>query len=264
MAFEGPAFQCSVTVRNYTSGDPRTHSPQSYYTGGWGSYNQRHLISNSFDTRLERHLGYSGDTVLREVHESHCQPASAHYLVSFEYTNGVRTFSHSMKNATILQNSIVAGVGPNLSGDGPNSWKGGTRVWTEDEIQTLKSLNHYALLDTIVTPLAGSYDQNLEESEAPAFSFTLDNGTEAVFTPLRSVFLYGFVEPKARNGSSGANFEIGKQRRDELRSGVQRITLTPSQRPTRHGSETQCSTRIATVSRLAGSKSTSPKPNSMK
>ena len=153
-------------------------------------------------------MGFSGDTVLREVYESHCQPASAHYVVSFQYMNGMRTFSYSMKNVTILQDSLVPGVGPDFR-------ESVSRVWTEDEVQTLKSLNHYALLDTIVTPLAGSYDQMFQRKEAPEFSFRLDNGTTAVFTPLSNRFFYNTPEPYARNASSGANFEIGKQRLDD-------------------------------------------------
>lgn len=190
ITFDGPTFKCNTTFRNETSkldytnlsGDSLFYKP--YYAGACESYDRRRFMFSSFDMTLERLLGYSNVTgLLHEKQTLRCQPAWAVYDVSFGYANGVRSLAHNKSRVMSLEDTFVAGAWPNTT-------LGDDSGWDKTTVQNLKNFNHYAVLDTIVSSLAGSYTQIEEAVDGPNFTFTTENGTKTVYSPVRAAFSY--------------------------------------------------------------------------
>jgi hypothetical protein len=137
--------------------------------------------------KLTRGVGYYPGFFLLDEFRMQCQPARGKYDVVLRYENGLRTFSHQVTEVETLLDTFVGGVAPD-QGEAPD-YKPNTSIpWTQEMIGNLRNINHYAVLDTIVSTLAGSYDQAISNKPGPAFSYKLPNGTTVEFKPVGPSF----------------------------------------------------------------------------
>jgi hypothetical protein len=183
--FEGPVFQCKDSVQNKTNTASDTGYPL-YYAGGWISRQENEIEHKNFDTftmnttRILGSIRYPEILQVEERHVLRCETAWATYQVHLTYTNGSRSFTYELVPGGKLADTFVKGVYPDSSA--PTD-----EIWNKDTIQNLKYLNHYGLLDTVVTALAGSYDQMSPFETNKTFPYTLSNGTTVEFTVLGDV-----------------------------------------------------------------------------
>lgn len=128
--------------------------------------------------------------LLREEQSWYCQPTWANYQVDFIYDNGVRTFSYNTTQRGTLQDTFVHGVSSGSTGDrNAEPPRQDQITWTEDEIQNLKMINHYAILDTIGIALNGSQKRLVLYGMANDTKIPVTlNGTTLQFTQVRSFY----------------------------------------------------------------------------
>lgn len=157
-----------------------------HYSASWGEYNPRHLVSTSFEMNLTRHIGMYKEWLLQEVHLLNCQPAWADYTIDVRYRDGLRSISHSTTAGKTIQDTLISGVYPNVITGDTSNW---SVSWSDDDIRNLKCMNHYALLDTIVHPLAGTYDQVPIPGDGPNITSNI-NSTQHSFYPINPSFSY--------------------------------------------------------------------------
>jgi hypothetical protein len=170
-----------MTVQNETSTDIKglVRIPtQEYYASKWEG---RHITSGTFTTfnmSLKHYLGANELAVLAEVQRLQCQSAWAFYNFTIGYSNGQRTVLSDTSPGGALQSDL----------DIPESqsvWKDAERdMLNEQGFQTLDRLNQYAILDSIVTTIAGSLGQGIARGDGSNFSYTSANGSIWNMTPL--------------------------------------------------------------------------------
>jgi hypothetical protein len=173
--------KCNYTPNStYADNDP-------YYSGSWGSYNRPYSVYGLFNMNLTRAVGYHRGFYLLEESRLQCEPSRGKYDVAIKYDNGLRTFSHQVTEVKTLFDTFVGGIAPD-TGEYPD-YKPNTSIpWTQEMIGNLRNINHYAVIDTIVSTLTGSYDQAMSVKPAPTFPYTLPNGTIVDFEPMGALF----------------------------------------------------------------------------
>jgi hypothetical protein len=189
--FEGPTFQCNSTASNTTSERRISNSQDTdpYYTASWGSYNKPHAVYESLSMNLTRAVGYYPGFYLLEEFHLQCRPARGRYIVDLEYEDGLRTFSHQVNDIKTLHDTFVGGVVPDM-GVEPDFKPNTSIPWTQEMIGNLRNINNYAVLDTVVSTLAGSYDQVMLSKPGPRFPSELPNGTSVEFRPAGASFTF--------------------------------------------------------------------------
>jgi hypothetical protein len=170
-----------MTAQNETSTDIKglVRIPtQNYYAGTWEG---RHITSGtyrSFNMSLKHYLGANEFAVLAEVQKLQCQSAWAFYNFTVGYNNGQRTVLTHTSPGGVMQSDL----------DIPESqsvWIDAERdMLNEQGFQTLDRLNQYAILDSIVTTIAGSLGQGIARGDGSNFSYTSANGSIWNMTPL--------------------------------------------------------------------------------
>jgi hypothetical protein len=203
----GPKFKCNTTLQNQTFEIEKISNAVPHFNSGWGPTNTKHFTSTTFNMNLTKVVGYcptiaeneasrpwttggisenwgnQETLVLQESQFLQCEPARAKYKISFEYANGLRTLFHHVTTGVTLQDTFMHEVDNDLI---TNT----SVVWNQNRIRTLESLNHYAILDTVVMRLAGTYNQLVAARDAPNFSYKLSNGTTLNCSPLKASFVY--------------------------------------------------------------------------
>jgi hypothetical protein len=138
---------------------------------------------------LTRAIGYHPGFYLLEEFHLQCRPARGRYIVDLKYENGLRTFSHQVIDIKTLHDTFVGGVVPD-TGEEPDFKPSTSIPWTQEMIENLRNINNYAVLDTVVSTLAGSYDQVMLSKPGPKFPSKLPNGTSVDFTPTVASFTF--------------------------------------------------------------------------
>jgi hypothetical protein len=202
--FEGPVFQCKDSVQNKTNTVSNIGNA-AYYAGGWISRHENEMEHINFDTftmNTTRILGTTGYPEILRVEERRvlrCEPAWATYQIHLTYINGSRSSTYELVPGGKLADTFVKGVYPDPSA--PTD-----ELWNKITVQNLKYLNHYGLLDTIVTALAGSYDQLAPFETDDTFPYTLSNGTTVKFDVSEDI---SFTYVGSYIGKSQSSFALG-------------------------------------------------------
>jgi hypothetical protein len=154
---------------------------------------------------LTRAIGYSAGLFLLEESHLQCQPARGRYNVDLEYKLGLRTFSHQVTEVKTLHDTFVDGIVPYM-GEPADFMPNISLNWTQEMLGNLRNINHYAVLDTIVSMLAGSHDQVIQSEAGPKFPSQLSNGSTLNFKPVVTSFIWD----KQGLMKEGVNFELRK------------------------------------------------------
>jgi hypothetical protein len=177
-------------MRNETSVPPPDFymvPSKDYFSSYWKGYDGESNTFTSLNMTLTRYLGANGRVVLRELRDLRCQPAWAFYRVTIEYKNGRRTIQSDTSPGGAIHSDLRGPKKP---------WSDDVkRSWTEEGIQMLSRLNQYAILDSIVTTIAGNLTQQLgrRPSIGASFSYTSPNGTILNLLPFAMVPLSNAV-----------------------------------------------------------------------
>ncbi|KAH6890271.1 hypothetical protein B0T10DRAFT_485456 [Thelonectria olida] len=179
--FEGPNFQCNLTRLNQTvdviaDADAEivdVDTVRTHYSGGWDPFDRISGLSSILTLNLTyfQGLSYQGRTgiLLQETQMLRCLPAWTNYTVSVSYHNGVRQMAyHTAGGGTLLDLYTRDTFGPKMA---------------ELQSQNLRVFNLYAVLDSVILSLAGTYPQRVmcASSALEPFNRTLSNGTTLQF-----------------------------------------------------------------------------------
>jgi hypothetical protein len=170
-----------------------------------GSFVMNVSLFPGFTTNAE---GNDITSMLRELHTMDCRPAWAKYGVQVRYDKGLRAFSHHIKSVQeTLQDTLIPGLDPWAQGrNDPHNNSALSVDLNDKEIQNLKCFNNYAILDSIVKALSGTYQQRfMLDPDRANFTATNSNGTTMEFMPFKQSFGNWAIQ----NVSAG-NLYIGK------------------------------------------------------
>jgi hypothetical protein len=189
--FEGLILNCTTTTRNETTDYRRGFNVP--YCFGWREASDRPSgISRSFSTNVTRYLGYHDRWMMREVQLLRCRPSLTQYKIDVRYKSGISTFAYDTFSRTGLEDTFTSYVYPGQDRHDLTSrmMLNSTLDWSEATIRNLRSINMYAVLDTIVTLLLGNYDQYPVLVNGSQFTSTILNGIQLQWDPMQAGFSY--------------------------------------------------------------------------
>lgn len=159
-----------------------------YYVGGWKPYNKGvQPFPSVLEMNVTRVLGWRRSTplalgpglALADAQRMQCEAVLGDYEILLSYNDGIRTASYQFNNKSTLQNAFERKAFP-----GRVAYN---ETWGNTEYRNLDLINYFALLDSVVMVLTGSYDVtslSSNQKNVSQYAATLANGTTLYFNPM--------------------------------------------------------------------------------
>lgn len=187
--FEGPYLQCNTSTTNVTQGFlPADTCPLLAFDTSIWSEGSRNVFG-AFNMSVTSDTGLTSNrSVWQTFHNLTCMPSRASYDAHAVYRGGNLSVSHTEEYIGSLtdMNHLIDGYYPvtpqcdvllAANGSGTDAYYDCVEYepaqWSEPLRQVLTSLNHFALIDSVISPLAGNYSMSTSgHFTAGAGSFT--------------------------------------------------------------------------------------------